>query len=214
MKVRRFLTILLLTLCLCCLTGTALAAPAEESADNNALTPEGNLTLVDDLFSNGKQFITVTTRGGDYYYIIIDRDASGAETVHFLNQVDESDLAALLKDKVSAPSCSCTERCEVGNINTTCELCAVDRTACVGQEKQTAPEPPPTTAPEPTPEPESKGYGSVIAVIVLTLLLAGGGVVYVLKRRKKPTPAPEYSEEEGDMEDENIEEDDDTEEDQ
>ena len=57
------------------------------------------MNLVDDYGNHeasGKQFITLTTKNGNYFYLIIDRDDSGKETVHFLNQVDEADLLSLM----------------------------------------------------------------------------------------------------------------------
>ena len=59
------------------------------------VTPQGNAALVDDFFGD-KQLITVTTKAGNYFYILIDRANEDKETaVHFLNQVDSRFLTEM-----------------------------------------------------------------------------------------------------------------------
>lgn len=71
--------------------GEVVEDPVEEPMEH--LTPDGNITLVDDEGTPeaGKQFITVFTKTGNYFYLIIDCDAESKKTVHLLNQVDEAD---------------------------------------------------------------------------------------------------------------------------
>ena len=73
------------------------------------ITPKGNATLVDDFYGD-KQLITVTTKAGNYFYILIDRANEDKETsVHFLNQVDDADLLALLDEEPQDTEfCTCT----------------------------------------------------------------------------------------------------------
>ena len=61
----------------------------------------------------------MTTKAGNYYYILIDRANEDKETsVHFLNQVDDADLLALLDEEPQAAEfCICTVKCEAGNVN-------------------------------------------------------------------------------------------------
>lgn len=69
--------------------------------DIHGLTPDGNLSLVDDIgpvTGEGQQFVTLVTKAGNYFYLIIDRDEKGEENVHFLNLVDERDLFSLMED--------------------------------------------------------------------------------------------------------------------
>ena len=69
-------------------------------ADGKPLTPEGNLSLVDDIITeSGKQFITLTSRDGNYYYLIIDRSGNEDDNVYFLNKVDERDLLTLMDEE-------------------------------------------------------------------------------------------------------------------
>ena len=149
----------------------------EEPQKEEPLTPDGNATLVDD-FGGNKQLITVTTKNGNYFYILIDRDDEGEDTVHFLNQVDEADLMALTEtgEATKKPEvCNCTEKCEAGKVNTSCPVCATTLTGCTGKE----PTPTPTEQPE---EPKEKGGnpGAVLA-LVLFVLLGGGAVFYYFK---------------------------------
>lgn len=77
-------------------------AETHSEDDTRPLTPNGNLTLVDDIGSQtgqGRQFITLVTKSGNYFYLIIDRNDKGEENVHFLNMVDEEDLFALMDEK-------------------------------------------------------------------------------------------------------------------
>ena len=77
-------------------------AETRSEDDTRPLTPNGNLTLVDDIGAQagqGRQFITLVTKAGNYFYLIIDRNDKGEENVHFLNMVDEEDLFALMDEK-------------------------------------------------------------------------------------------------------------------
>lgn len=193
-KYSRFFGVLLAAvLCLCCfpVSAFAMAAPEpepteevpttggiEEPVEKEPLTPEGNATLVDD-FGGNKQLITVTTKNGNYFYILVDRDDEGENTVHFLNKVDEADLMALIEDgdtEVAPAVCTCTEKCEAGAVNTACPVCNVTMSKCAGKEAE--PEPDDTKEPE-------EGKNNMGGVLLLVVALAvGGGVFYYLKFMK------------------------------
>ena len=149
--------------------------PADVGA---ALSPDGNLSLIDDIGSptaSGKQFITVESKNGNVFYLIIDRDDEGEETVHFLNQVDEADLMALTEDGEAAETpivCSCTDKCQAGAVNTACEVCMTNMSECVGEE----PEPVTPDEPEEPAEEKKGGAGAIVAVVLL--LAAGGGAAF------------------------------------
>lgn len=187
-KFTRFGGVLLAAvLCFCCfpVSAFAMANPEpteeepttggiEEPVAGDPLTPEGNATLVDD-FGGNKQLITVTTKNGNYFYILVDRDDEGENTVHFLNQVDEADLMALLEDgdtEVAPAVCTCKEKCAAGAVNTDCPVCKINMTECAGKEAE----------PEEPEQPEQEKKGNMGGVLLLVLALAaGGGAFYYLK---------------------------------
>ena len=144
MRNKGFIRIMsVLCIALVCLGGFSVTAfaqtPAEETEtddsgviyDPQPLTPEGNMSLVDDIegeAAEDKQFIVVQSRNGNYFYIVIDHAAEGENKVHFLNQVDEADLLAIIEsEETEAPPavCNCTDKCGTGKINTACPVCSV-----------------------------------------------------------------------------------------
>ena len=147
----------------------AASEPVKETEPEAAvpLTPEGNLTIVDDLEgeqAEDKQFITVKTKAGNTFYLIIDR-AGKENNVYFLNLVDEADLRALME--------------EDGNLEPLPGEGAVP----------TVPEP----EPEPTPEPETEveepepaeSMNPTPIILVILILLGGGGLWYFKLRKPK-----------------------------
>ena len=177
--------------------------PTEEPAtggmepEGQPLTPEGNATLVDDFYGD-KQLITVTTKAGNYFYILIDRANEDAETaVHFLNMVDEEDLLALMEDGETQEEpavCNCAEKCQAGAVNTSCPVCSVNMSECAGVE--------PEVEPEPEPEEESGGGGALALVLVLLVLGGGGAFAYIKFIKPKQAAKASADPDDYDFEDE------------
>ena len=169
---------------------------AENGKPPFAFTPDGNLTLIDDFLQIEapatedsvrieKQFITVQSKNGNTFYIVIDRNGD-TENVYFLNLVDEADLMALMEDEngeTAAPACSCTDKCVVGAINTSCEICRTNMRECAGKETVIVPQP---TEPVEEPAAEKKSENFLL-IIILLIAGAAGGAVYWFKFRKPKT---------------------------
>ena len=143
---------------------------------SGALTPEGNLTLVDDYHTDysdgsGQQFITLVSKSGNTFYLVIDRNAKGQQTVHFMNLVDEADLLALMEEEEAKK---------------------------VAEEAATA-EPPKENK-------VTKYAGAFLGVVALIALAAGGGFYFYRQQMQKKKaekealdPDADYTEDKGDF---------------
>ena len=174
---------------------SSAAAPVTKE-DGTDFTQNGNSVTRDllyDKYSN-KQFITIETRGGETFYLVIDYDKPLDEDgeqyeTFFLNLVDEADLLALIDEEEPAEeTCVCTVHCEVGAINTACPICKASMVDCMGKtpvaEKEPEPAAPAETEPEPETTQEDTKKSSAPLLLILLVLLGGGFAFYWFKFRK------------------------------
>lgn len=126
---------------------------------------DGNSHTLDVLYSaaTNKQFITLQSKNGNTFYLVIDydkpidEDAEMYET-YFLNLVDEKDLLALMSDEEKADLPTPTPEI----IYVTPEPTAV---------------PAPTTVPEPQPSSKPDQQTTILALIAMLALGAAGAFV-------------------------------------
>ena len=203
-------------------TSTEPAQDAETLEPGVGFTSEGNAVTRDLLYdkATNKQFVTLETKDGTVFYLVIDYDSPVNEEeeqyqTYFLNLVDAADLAALVGEEDAEPEeeapplCSCRDRCQVGKIDTTCPVCTADLTACLGEEPE--PEAPEELEdPQPAPEAEEpeEGPSSAVAAVILLLVVLAGGAVFVVKllRRKEKAPSRPPEDDDEDYVVENVEE--------
>lgn len=159
-------------------------AGTETVKEERPLTPDGQASVLDNATQEAeKEFYTFETPAGNIFYLVVDKQRD-AENVYFLNAVTEDDLKALAEPAgadtqesavAETPVCSCTDRCRMGRIDTSCPVCVTDMGACIGQEEILESE---EIQEEQPVKKENSGSG---LLFILIGVCAVGGAGYYLK---------------------------------
>lgn len=176
-KMKLLCLVFTMMLCMSMTSLTAFASSTEDnteedtattSAETYSLTPEGNLTLVDDVETNStedKQFITMQSKNGNYFYLVIDRSGD-TDNVYFLNLVDEADLLALIEDE---PQVESTPTVATSNTTGTTDLTETESTTTNSTTGETT---------------DAEASSSMVLAVVGLVALLGGGIFYYFKFMK------------------------------
>ena len=150
----------------------------ETDETGTAFSTPGNAQVQDDITEDStKEFLTITTKNNNTFYLVIDRSAS-TENVYMLSQIDESDLqeflesGAVISEETSVPSVVLEE-------NETSSVTPANEEEPAAEEGQ-----------------ENASAGNLAGILAI-LLLAGAGVgaYYYFKIRKKKAEAEEENSE-------------------
>lgn len=185
-KVRFLITLLAVMLCMTAFSSVAYAGggPETEPTPAPTATPspaptiepgtpfgeDGNLVTRDLLYDKhtNKQFISVETRNGKIFYIVIDYDKPIDEELeqyhtYFLNMVDERDLLDIIEE----------------------EDLPQNSAPIVTPEPSPAPSPEPSPSPAaPEPEPQNN-TGGIVAVLLIFAVIAAGVFFFFKFRNPK-----------------------------
>ncbi len=171
--------------------------------ETGALTPEGNLTMVDDYHTSysdgsGQQFITLVSKSGNTFYLVIDRNDKGENTVHFMNLVDESDLLSLMEDEDADAYTAEKE---------TAAQAEQERKQAEEDAKKAAEEAEASGSEQTGGNKVTKYAATFLGVLALVGLAAGGGIYTFMKQKQKKQaekealdPDANYTEDKGDFE--------------
>ena len=171
--------------------------------ESGALTPDGNLTLVDDYHTDysdgsGQQFITLVSKSGNTFYLVIDRNDKGENNVHFMNLVDEADLLALMEEDAAdayTAEKEATAQAEQERKQAEEDAKKAEEEAAASGSEQTG------------GNKVTKYAATFLGVLALVGLVAGGGIYTFMKQKQKKQaekealdPDADYSEDKGDFE--------------
>lgn len=191
-RMNKMLAVLFLSASMIFATGTTAFAYVDESAEasktetmetektdkdtvveeNQINTEEpfsvpGNAQVQDDITnSKNKEFLTITTKNNNTFYVIIDRSAN-VDNVYMLSQIDENDLQEFLEEDTSASTI----------VDVTPEV-VIDENTHTEQTEQPATE-------SPEKDESASNLGALVAIFAVAILGVGAyGYIKFIKPKK------------------------------
>ena len=172
--------------------------PAAEETTTKPFTTDGTGTVVDNATDeDGKEFFTITTPSENVFYLVIDRNAKGQQTVHFMNLVDEADLLALMEEEDAEAYNAEKEAVKQAELD---KLKAEEEAKKAAEEAEKA-------ADVPKENKMTKYAAAFLGVVALIALAAGGGFYFFIQQKNKKQaekeaidPDADYTEDTGDFE--------------
>lgn len=146
--------------------------------------PEGNAVVIEDVNADvvDRQFLTIQSKNGNTFYLVVDKDSKGKENVYFMNLVDEYDLMAFAED-----------------IPENVQAAMDKENGVVPTEPATDENVKPVESTDEKGEKPAEGGNNMLLIAVGVLALVGGGAFYYFKiyKNKPKTPKQsDYSDEE------------------
>ena len=138
------------------------------------------------------------SKSGATFYLVIDRNAKGQQTVHFMNLVDESDLLALMEEE-DADAYTAEKEAAV--------QAELERKQAEEDVKKAAEEAAASGTEQPKENKVTKIASSFLGIVALIVLAAGGGFYFYRQQMQKKKaekealdPDANYTEDKGDFE--------------
>ena len=138
------------------------------------------------------------SKSGATFYLVIDRNAKGQQTVHFMNLVDEADLLALMEEDAAdayAAEKEAAAQAEQDKLKSEEEAKKAAEEAAASGTEQTG------------GNKVTKYAATFLGVLALVGLAAGGGIYTFMKQKQKRQaekealdPDANYTEDKGDFE--------------
>lgn len=161
--------------------------------------PGGNATVIEDVNADvvNRQFLTIQSKNGNTFYLVVDKDSKGKENVYFMNLVDEYDMLAFAEEFPEGVTV------ETPDGETSTEPVTDAEGNVIEQHEE-------SKDGEKT-EQTAEGGSNMLLIVVGILALVGGGAFYyfkVYKNKPKASKQSDYSDEEDeDYEEQTVNED-------